>query len=95
MVTMATKLFTVGSCGRISSSQNFLLTLQQHEYTQMPADDEWVPELAQPSDIFFQLNEINRKIGARLNTSAMRVALSTMFPRSCLHCSGQLAKTSH
>jgi hypothetical protein len=36
--------------------------LQEQEYTQLLADDEWIAKLAYLSDIFVHLNELNRKV---------------------------------
>jgi hypothetical protein len=38
------------------------LTLQEHEYAQLLADDEWIAKLTYLSDIFVHLNELNRKM---------------------------------
>ncbi|XP_023240180.1 protein FAM200A-like [Centruroides sculpturatus] len=38
------------------------LTVERHEYAALFADDEWVCKLAYLSDIFIQLNELNRKM---------------------------------
>jgi hypothetical protein len=38
------------------------LTLQEHKIAESVSDDEWVAKLALLSDIFVQLNELNRKM---------------------------------
>jgi hypothetical protein len=41
--------------------QSFLI-LQEHEYAQLLADDEWIAKLAYLSNIFIHLYELNRKM---------------------------------
>jgi uncharacterized membrane protein len=38
------------------------LTLQEHEFAHLLADDEWIAKLAYLSSIFVHLNELNRKM---------------------------------